>query len=147
MARDMIRRKKQNVSKISPPAQEQDEIIRLRFGGKIVELTPTLGQPIHVLQAEAYEVWVESIRDIRTNTRINSSVDRMRRGLFGDWKEIGVGVFEMRLDFGPGYRVYYAKYGKVVIVLLGGVDKSSQQKDITRAVGLWEESRNEITQI
>ena len=56
-------------------------------------------------------------------------------------------MFEMRLDFGPGYRVYYAKYEQVVVVLLGGGDKSSQRKDILTAKRLWEGLQREITQV
>lgn len=57
------------------------------------------------------------------------------------------GVFEMRLDFGPGYRVYYARHGKIVIILLGGGDKGSQQKDIKAAQELWERVKDEIKEV
>lgn len=127
--------------------QEKANILRLRFRGELLELTPTADYPILVLQAEAYETWIESLFDLKTNTRINTNVDKMQRGLFGDWKGVGDGVFELRLDFGPGYRVYYAKYGPFVIILLGGGDKSDQRKDITEAKRLWEGLKNEITQV
>ncbi len=71
----------------------------------------------------------------------------MQRGLFGDWKTVCDGVFEMRLDFGAGYRVYYAKYGLFVIILLGGGDKRNQHKDIAEAKRLWKGLKDEITKI
>ncbi|MDR3710569.1 MAG: hypothetical protein P4L33_19895 [Capsulimonadaceae bacterium] len=64
-----------------------------------------------------------------------------------DWKDVGEGVFELRLDFGSGYRVYYGKVARILIVLLGGGDKSSQQSDIARAQKLWKELRDEIQQV
>lgn len=77
---------------------------------------------------------------------ITRDVDKMRRGLFGDWKEIN-GIFEMRLNYGPGYRVYYARYRDVVVVLLGGGNKSSQKADMKGARRLWEELRDEIKEV
>lgn len=71
----------------------------------------------------------------------------MQRGLFGDWKIVGDGVFEMRLDFGAGYRIYYARHGAFVIVLLAGGDKSDQRKAIADAKSLWKGMKNEITQV
>jgi putative addiction module killer protein len=92
---------------------------------------------------DAYEVWADSLAEARTRARIDRDVGKMRRGLFGDWKETD-GIFEMRLDYGPGYRVYYGKHGSVVVVLLGGGDKKSQSKDLARARTLWEKIRDEI---
>lgn len=68
-------------------------------------------------------------------------------GRMVDWKDVGEGVFELRLDFGSGYRVYYGKVARILIVLLGGGDKSSQQSDIARAQKLWKELRDEIQQV
>lgn len=131
----------------SRPQTEEYAVLRLWFRGELLELVPTVEHPIRALQTEEYEAWIESIVDLKTSTRINSNVDKMQRGLFGDWKEVGSGVLELRLDFGPGYRVYYAKYEKIVIILLGGGDKSSQRKDIIDAKRLWEGLKNEITQV
>ncbi len=121
--------------------------VRLRVGKEFLELTPTAEYPILILQTDQYEAWIEGVVDLKTNARITGGVDKMRRGLMGDWKEVGDGVFELRLDFGPGYRIYYGRHGKVVIVLLGGGEKHGQQKDIADAQQLWGELRNEITQI
>lgn len=76
-----------------------------------------------------------------TRSRIWGSVSRMRFGNFGDSKSVGGGVLELRLHFGPGYRVYYVRDGRFVVVLLGGGDKDSQWKDIPRARHRAEEYR------
>ena len=101
--------------------------------------------PFSLLETEAYAVWINSISTPVVKARITINVDKMQRGLFGDWKEVGNGVFEMRMDFGPGYRVYYGKREKVVIILLGGGDKKSQNKDIANAQQLWKGMKDEIT--
>ena len=100
-----------------------------------------------VLSTKKYETWINGIVDMRTNVQITRTVGKMRRGLFGDWKDVGEGVFELRLDFGPGYRVYYAKVGHILIALLGGGDKGTQQRDIASAQKLWKELRDEIEQL
>ena len=107
----MAQRKKSDTKDVQPNnGQEEDEnAFRLLFRGEVIEISPTPVYPLQVLQTEEYEAWDESISDIKTSTRINVNVDKMQRGLFGDWKTVGDGVFEMRLDFGAGYRVYYAK--------------------------------------
>lgn len=109
------------------------EPVRLRVRDEIVEFEPTAETPILLLNADPYNGWIRSIADKKTKARIILAISRMRRGLLGNWKDVGKGVFELRLDFGPGYRIYYAKVGRVLLVLLGGGDKSSQQRDITRA--------------
>jgi len=139
--------KKPNRAKPAPATQEEAAPYRLRFRGKLLELVPTTEYPIVALQTETFEAWIEGLVDLKTSTRISTSVDRMQRGLFGDWKGVGEGVFEMRLDFGPGYRLYYARQGTFVIVLLGGGDKGEQQKDIADAKRLWEGLKSGITQV
>lgn len=136
----------EDVSAGQAPEATRDTV-RLRLGGEVLELTLTAEYPILVLQTDQYEAWVNGVADLKTNARITGGVDKMRRGLMGDWKEVGDGVFELRLDFGPGYRVYYGRHGKVVIVLLGGGDKHGQQKDIADARRLWGELKNEIMQV
>lgn len=126
---------------------DTNDILRLLFRGELLELVPTAEYPIQVLQTEEYEAWVASLSDIKTSTRINVNVDKMQRGLLGDWKVVGDGVFELRLDFGAGYRVYYAKYGAFIIILLGGGDKSDQRKNIAEAKRLWKGLKNDITQV
>jgi len=145
----VARRKKPDAA--ASPAEDTPEeaadALRLRFRGEVIELVSTAEYPFQVLQTEEYETWADSISDIRTSTRIDVNVDKMQRGLFGDWKIVGDGVFEMRLDFGAGYRIYYARHGAFVVVLLAGGDKSDQRKAIADAKRLWKGMKNEITQV
>lgn len=85
------------------------------------------------------EEWLSGLRDKVTRARITRQIDKLGRGLFGDRRGVGDGVAELKLDFGPGYRVYYAHIGNITVVLLGGGDKSEQSKDIERAQELWRE--------
>jgi len=77
--------------------------------------------------------WLASLRDGASRARIVARLDRIKAGLFGDWNSVGGGVCELRIDHGPGYRVYYARMGKTLILLLCGGDKSTQAKDIETA--------------
>jgi putative addiction module killer protein len=89
-----------------------------------------------------FEDWYRSIRDTTTRVRIRTRLVRIRNGNFGDCKPVGQGVNELRLDFGPGYRVYYVEVDEVIVVLLVGGDKSSQSSDIKRAQELWVEYKD-----
>ena len=142
----MARSKKPDLTDAGPKGNARD-ILRLLFQGELLEVALTDEYPIQVLQTKEYETWVESLSDLKTGTRININVDKMQRGLFGDWKVVGDGVFELRLDFGAGYRIYYAKYEAFIIILLGGGDKSDQRKNIANAKRLWKGLKNEITQV
>lgn len=84
-----------------------------------------------------FEDWLGSLRDKTTQSRILVRLDRMLSGNFGDTKLVGTGVWELRLHFGPGYRVYFGLDGNVLVVLLCGGDKSSQETDIERARNYW----------
>ncbi|MDJ0843058.1 type II toxin-antitoxin system RelE/ParE family toxin [Crocosphaera sp.] len=90
-----------------------------------------------------FEQWYDSIRDKVTKVRVRRRLDRVSLGNFGDTESVGEGVYELRLHFGAGYRVYFARIGNTVIVLIGGGDKSSQKKDITEAKKLWREYKDE----
>ncbi len=81
-------------------------------------------------------MWFESLRDKQAARRIQARIDRAEEGNFGDCKPIGEGVSEMRIHYGPGYRVYFAQRGMEIVILLAGGDKSSQDKDIKTALGL-----------
>ena len=80
-----------------------------------------------------FKEWLESLRDTRTRARIAMAINRMELGNFGDSKGIDEGLMERRLDFGPGYRVYYALYPTHIVLLFCGGDKSTQKEDIKRA--------------
>ena len=80
-----------------------------------------------------FEIWFEGIREIHTRAKILTRLDRLKLGNFGDCKTVGNGVSELRIHYGPGIRIYYAKVGNKVILLLSGGDKGSQTKDINKA--------------
>ena len=80
--------------------------------------------------------WLTKLKDVQARARIVRRVDRLQRGNPGDVKPVGEGVSELRIDYGPGYRVYFIQEGKLVIVLLCGGDKSSQSRDISQAKAL-----------
>jgi putative addiction module killer protein len=86
-----------------------------------------------VRQTEVFARWLVGLRDGRARARINARIRRMSLGNPGDVRPVGGGVSEMRIDYGPGYRVYYTQRGAVVVVLLCGGDKRSQDADIERA--------------
>lgn len=88
---------------------------------------------------EPFTDWFESIRDARDRRRILARLRRLERGHLGDYKPIKNGVFELRLFFGPGYRLYYGVDCGSLVVLLCGGDKSSQASDIKKALSYWQE--------
>jgi putative addiction module killer protein len=86
-----------------------------------------------------YRVWIESITDKRTRATVLARVDRLAFGAFGDWKAVGHGVCELRVHFGAGYRVYFGRDGKTVVILLCGGEKRTQDTDITQAKRYWKD--------
>lgn len=89
-----------------------------------------------IRQTVEFAAWLKGIRDTPTRIRLAKRLDKASRGVLGDVKPVGSGVQEMREDFGPGWRMYFVRRGEVLIVMLGGGDKSSQQKDIKHAIRL-----------
>ncbi|MBI1921191.1 MAG: type II toxin-antitoxin system RelE/ParE family toxin [Geobacter sp.] len=85
--------------------------------------------------------WLYSLRDKMAVYRIRARLDRVELGNFGTVKPVGDGVSELKIDHGPGYRVYFAMSGKTVVLLLIGGDKSSQQSDINTAKGYWKHQK------
>jgi putative addiction module killer protein len=83
--------------------------------------------------------WLDNLRDGAARARIVARLDRLKAGLLGDWKSAGEGVCELRVDHGPGYRVYYGQDGNTLITLLCGGDKRTQAKDIERAHAYWKD--------
>ena len=84
-----------------------------------------------------YADWLDKLPDKHAKTRVLVRVGRMAAGNFGDCKPVSDGVWELRIDWGPGYRVYYAQSGKHLVLLLTGGDKRKQQTDIATAVNYW----------
>jgi putative addiction module killer protein len=90
-----------------------------------------------------FDRWMSKLKDERAKARILVQLDRLRLGLPGDWKSVGVGVFELRIFEGKGYRVYFAREGKSIVILLCGGDKSTQGRDIEQAQAFWRASRRQ----
>ena len=88
---------------------------------------------IEVRQTVAFGRWLRDLRDIQAKARINARIRRVSLGLIGDVKPVGDGVSELRIDYGPGYRLYFIRQGEAVLLLLVGGDKGSQKRDIRRA--------------
>lgn len=86
---------------------------------------------------DPYALWLRSLADRQARARVLVRVLRMAAGNFGDCKPLSDGVWELRIDYGPGYRVYYAQAGKRLILLLAGGDKRKQQADIATAIERW----------
>lgn len=89
-----------------------------------------------IRQTAIFASWLTGLRDERAKARIAERLHRFGAGNPGDIKSVGDGVTEMRIDYGPGYRVYYTRRGSVVVILLCGGDKRGQQRDIRRAKAL-----------
>ena len=87
--------------------------------------------------------WIEGLRDALGRKRILARVKRLGQGNFGDCESVGGGVSELRLFFGPGYRVYFGETNNDIVILLIGGDKASQENDIETAKAYWKEFRNE----
>ncbi len=90
-----------------------------------------------------YAEWFDGIKDIRTSATIDARLARIASGNFGDHKEVGRGVCELKIGLGPGYRIYYAEYDEVIVVLLGGGTKKQQSRDIKDAIVLWTENKDD----
>jgi len=82
---------------------------------------------------DMFERWLDNLADEKIESRITSRLFRVQQGLFGDCKPLQQGVWELRIDYGPGYRIYYSLIGRRVVILLCGGDKRTQQGDIKRA--------------
>jgi len=91
---------------------------------------------IEIRQTEVFAAWFRKLRHRRARARIQVRIDRLSLGNPGDSKPVGEGVSELRIDYGPGYRVYYVRRGDTLIVLLAGGDKGTQARDISTALKL-----------
>lgn len=91
---------------------------------------------ITIRETDTYSRWFSALRDRKARARIQIRIDRLQLGLFGDVKPVGEGVSELRIDYGPGYRVYFVQRGQELLILLAGGDKRTQEKDIKTALEL-----------
>ncbi len=89
-----------------------------------------------IRQTEIFATWLGGLRDRQARARIQVRIDRLQLGLAGDAKPVGEGVSELRVDYGPGYRVYFTQRKRDLVLLLAGGDKRSQDRDIKRAIQL-----------
>ena len=89
-----------------------------------------------IRKTETFSHWLDGLHDIRARARIQVRVERLATGNAGDVRPVGEGVSEMRIDYGPGYRVYFTKRGREMVVLLAGGDKRTQTTDIKTALRL-----------
>ena len=91
---------------------------------------------LQVRKTETFVRWLDGLRDIRARARVQVRIERLAAGNAGDVEPVGEGVSEMRIDYGPGYRVYFKKQGREVVILLAGGDKRTQSADIRTALRL-----------
>ena len=91
---------------------------------------------LQIRKTHVYAEWIDNLRDLQGRTRILVRVERLAAGNPGDVKPVGGGVSELRIHFGPGYRVYFTQRGQDIVILLAGADKSSQPTDIQTALQL-----------
>ena len=96
-----------------------------------------------VNQTPDFRKWMLKLRDIRAKAHILLRLTQVEGGNLGDFKSVGNGVLEIRINYGPGYRLYFAKDGKTIVILLIGGDKSTQDQDIVKAKNIWQGIKNE----
>ena len=89
-----------------------------------------------IRKTDVYAQWLDGLRDTRARARVLVRVERLAAGNPGDARPVGEGVSELRIDYGPGYRVYFTKQGRMIVVLLAGGDKRTQSRDIRTALRL-----------
>jgi putative addiction module killer protein len=91
---------------------------------------------IEIRKTDVFAHWLDDLSDIRARARIQARIERLAMGNPGDVQPVGEGVSELRIDYGPGYRVYFRRRGRQLILLLAGGDKSTQSRDIKTALRL-----------
>jgi putative addiction module killer protein len=89
-----------------------------------------------------FQEWLDSLTDYDAQARVLVRLERVRLGSLGDWKSVGEGVQELRINVGPGYRVYFGQDGKLIVILLCGGKKATQRKDIADAKRYWQDYRS-----
>jgi putative addiction module killer protein len=91
---------------------------------------------IEIRKTELFAQWIDALRDLRARARVQARIERLAGGNPGDVEPVGEGVSELRINYGPGYRVYFKKRGQELIILLAGGDKATQARDIKTALRL-----------
>ena len=98
---------------------------------------------ITIRETSTFKKWLSKLRDFRAKARILFRLAQVEGGNLGDYKSVGEGVSEMRIDYGPGYRLYFARNGDSIVILLIGGDKSTQDRDIEKAKAIWRGMQDE----
>ena len=91
---------------------------------------------LQIRKSETFAQWLDGLRDVRARARVQVRIERLAAGNAGDVEPVGEGVSELRIDYGPGYRVYFKKHGREMVILLAGGDKRTQSADIKTALRL-----------
>ena len=91
---------------------------------------------MQIRKTDTFSAWLDGLRDLRARARVQARIERLASGNAGDVKPVGEGVSELRIDYGPGYRVYFTRQTRELLVLLAGGDKSTQDADIGTALRL-----------
>ena len=91
---------------------------------------------IEIRKTDGFAKWIDGLRDLQARARVQARIERLALGLGGDVKPVGEGVSELRINYGPGYRVYFKKKGPGLVILLAGGDKRTQKRDIDAALRL-----------
>lgn len=129
----------------------EEEAVKTEVDSVTAEAAPSSTLTIAILQeddgSEPYTIWLNALRDRKAKQRILSRINVVRRGSLGHIRPVGDGVGELKIDYGPGYRVYFGRKGNTLVVLIIGGDKDSQVSDIDRARELWKRYRNEIENV
>jgi len=89
---------------------------------------------VQIHKTETFAQWLDGLRDVRARARVQVRIERLAAGNAGDVSPVGEGVSELRIDYGPGYRVYFKKHGREAVILLAGGDKRTQSADIKTAL-------------
>lgn len=95
-------------------------------------------------RTEKFSQWLAALKDVKAKAKVLTRIRHASLGHFGDVKPLSDGVSEMRIHFGPGYRVYYAREGRTIYLLLSGGDKPSQSRDIKEAIAMWKQIQKEL---
>ena len=91
---------------------------------------------LQIRKTETFAQWLDALRDVRARARVQVRIERLAAGNAGDVEPVGEGVSELRIDYGPGYRVYFKRIGREIVILLAGGDKRTQAADIKTALRL-----------
>lgn len=89
-----------------------------------------------------FDDWFDNLRDIKAQIKINKRLNRVNLGNLGDYRALREGVFELKIDYGSGYRIYFGQIGTTIVLLLCGGDKSTQDQDIRQAIEYWQNYRS-----